>query len=101
QAVLVYRLGQALRSKKDKILWWPLIAIGCVYYVLFAAWVRFGYGIVLRSSAQIGAGFYIGHFGGIRVANCRIGSNCSISQRCQIGAPDGPGPLIGDRVWVG
>ncbi|HEY0941169.1 MAG TPA: hypothetical protein VGE08_13800 [Steroidobacter sp.] len=101
QAVLVYRLGQALLSKKDKVLWWPLVAIGSVPYVLLAAWMRFGYGIDLRPSAQIGAGLYIGHLGGIRVANCRIGSGCSIAQRCQIGAPDGPGPLIGDRVWVG
>lgn len=101
QAVLVYRLGQALRSKTSNVLWWPLLPVGWFWYLWLAAWVRYGYGIDLRSSAQIGAGFYIGHFGGIRVANCRIGERCSISQRCQIGAPDAPGPLIGDRVWVG
>lgn len=101
QAVLVYRLGQLLRSKRRNVLWWPLLLACLPHYLLAAAYMRFGYGIDLRSSAQIGAGFYVGHFGGICVANCRIGSGCSIAQQCRIGSPDGPGPVIGDRVWIG
>jgi serine O-acetyltransferase len=83
------------------VLWWPVLLVGWVPYLLLAAFMRFGYGIDLRSSAQIGPGLYIGHFGGIRVADCRIGSGCSIAQQCQIGPAGAAGPLIGDRVWVG
>jgi len=39
------------------------------------------YDIRISSEADIGKGFYIGHFGGIRIGKCKIGENCSIHNR--------------------
>lgn len=95
RAVVAYRLRRWLR---DRLGWvaWPL-------YAVLGAFVRVAYGIDIHLSAEIGPGFYIGHFGGIRLTQCRIGSNCSISQSVKIGpAGDGQrGPTLQDRVWVG
>lgn len=59
------------------------------------------YDIRLELSADIGPGFFIGHFGAIRPRRCRIGANCSIGPLTNIGAEaDSRGPVIGDRVWI-
>src|ERR1041385_1007181 len=63
-------------------------------------------GICLPAGCNIGAGLYIGHFGGIFVdSDCRIGENCNLSQGVTIGR-GGRGelqgvPKLGDRVHVG
>jgi len=102
QALLAYRLGRWLLRASRKYYLWPLLPV-CwpIYYVLSrGAWVV--YDIRLELSADIGPGFYIGHFGAIRVRRCRIGANCSISHLTSISAAvDGQGPVIGDRVWIG
>jgi serine O-acetyltransferase len=102
QALLAYRLGRWLLRASRKYYLWPLLSV-CwpIYYVLSrGAWVA--YDIRLELSADIGPGFYIGHFGAIRVRRCRIGANCSISHLTSISAAaDGQGPVIGDRVWIG
>jgi serine O-acetyltransferase len=61
------------------------------------------YGVYLDPAAEIGPGLYIGHSGGIHVANCRLGAGCSIHQRVRITPAPGAtaGPEIGDRVWIG
>jgi serine O-acetyltransferase len=102
QAILVYRFGRLLDSKKRQVLLWPLLAIGWCIYVL-AAWVmRHGYGINVALSADIGAGFWIGHFGGIEVINCRLAERCSVGQQTRVGNPGQPeGPTIGHSVWIG
>jgi serine O-acetyltransferase len=42
------------------------------------------------------------HFGGIEIANCRLGENCSIAQETRIGSrTDACGPTVGDGVWIG
>jgi serine acetyltransferase len=42
------------------------------------------------------------HFGGIEIANCRLGANCSVAQWTKIGSrSDALGPAIGDSVWIG
>ena len=53
--------------------------------------------------SDIGPGFYIGHVGGIEVRGCSIGAQCSMAQQTRIGpsVPGGPGPVIGNRVWIG
>ena len=101
QALLAYRLGRWLLSVGRRFYLWPLLACWPLYYLLSrCAWVA--YDIRLELSADIGPGFYIGHFGAIRVRDCRIGANCSIGRLTSISAePDGRSPVIGDRVWIG
>jgi len=66
----------------------------------------FRYGIEIPPETQVGAGFYIGHFGGIVVNyQARIGKNCNLNCGAIIGATYGgrhPGvPTILDRVYIG
>lgn len=102
QAVLVYRFGQMLNSRRHRILTWPLLAIGWLLYWPAAWLIRSCYGINLSLTADIGAGFFVAHFGGVEVANCRIGAGCSIGHQTKIGrALEPDGPQIGDGVWIG
>jgi serine O-acetyltransferase len=102
QAVFVYRFGRLLDSRKKSIAVWPLLAVGWIVYALAAAVVRKGYGIRLSLSADIGPGFYVGHFGGVEVINCRLGQHCSVGQQTKVGR-DGQidGPRIGNGAWIG
>jgi serine O-acetyltransferase len=67
--------------------------------------VRSKWGIDIAISAEIGPGFYIGHFGGIIIGGrARIGRDVNISQLVTIGA-SGRGdkeevPTIGDGVYI-
>lgn len=67
--------------------------------------VRLSTGIRLSKDADIGPGFYIGHFGAITVGpGVRIGENSSIGQTCVVAsANDAPdqAPVLGDRVYLG
>jgi serine O-acetyltransferase len=103
QALLVYRLGRWIRDSARSPLRWIPALLAVPFYLVLAAFVRVAYDVHLASSAEIGGAFFIGHFGGVRVGRCRIGSHCSIHQRVRIGPGPGggPGPSIGDRVWIG
>jgi serine O-acetyltransferase len=102
QAVLVYRFGRLLQESRGRLLAWPLLAIGWPLYALFALVIRAAYGIRLELSADIGPGFWVGHFGGVEVADCRFGEHCSIGHQTRIGRAGQPqGPVMGDRVWIG
>jgi serine O-acetyltransferase len=102
QALLAYRLGRWLRRAAARYYLWLLLPFGWVLYYLLSRFVRAVFDIRLELSADIGPGFYIGHFGAIRVRRCRIGAHCSIGRLTNImpGAT-GRGPVIGDRVWIG
>jgi serine O-acetyltransferase len=102
QALLAYRLGRWLRRAAARYYLWLLLPFGWVLYYLLSRFVRAVFDIRLELSADIGPGFYIGHFGAIRVRHCHIGANCSIGRLTNImpGA-SGPEPVIGDRVWIG
>ncbi len=68
--------------------------------------LKFKYGYDIPSSTVIGSGFYIGHFGGIVIAQkAIIGKNCNISQGVTIGFnPRGKKmgyPIIGANVYIG
>lgn len=95
RAMLVYRVRCWLCQRAG---WLGRAAAG-----LLGSLVRVAYGIDLDVSATIGPGMYIGHFGGIRVRHCRIGSHCSIAQSVYVGPRDGDvdGPNVGNRVWIG
>ncbi len=101
QAVLVYRFGRWLQRGQRSHAWlFPLLVPGWLAYGLALLLTRFGYGIRVTLSADIGPGLCIWHFGGIDVHDCTIGSNCAIAQHAKIGpAPGGKGPVVGDRVW--
>jgi len=102
QALLAYRFGRWLLRAQRRFYWWPLLALAWPLYYLLSRYVRVAFGICLELSAAIGPGLYIGHFGAIRVSGCRIGANCSIGRLTDIApAGEGPGPVIGDRVWIG
>jgi serine O-acetyltransferase len=102
QALLAYRLGRWLVRAGRKYWVWPMLPGGWLLYYLLSRYVRAAFGIRLELSADIGPGFYIGHFGAIRVRRCRIGANCSIGRLTEIApAANGAGPVIGDRVWMG
>jgi serine O-acetyltransferase len=103
QALIVYRFGR-----------WVLTLRGCpiqdlLRFLLYPAYwlpscyIRAAYGIDLDLSADIGPGLYIGHFGGVRVRQCRLGQMCAIQQNVTIGPSGGigEGPVIGQRVGIG
>lgn len=99
QALVVYRFGRwLLRPSAGRFVTWLLYPV----YWLLAAYINHAYGIRLKLNAEIGPGLYIGHFGKIHVARCRIGSHCSIQQHVTLGSRlRETGPDIGDRVWIG
>jgi serine O-acetyltransferase len=98
--VVVYRYGQWARRRLRvfRIVLDPL-------YVFLNALIKILWGIELPRSARIGAGLYIGHFGGITISpNANIGLNCTLSQGITIGV-SGAGekqgvPKIGDDVFI-
>jgi len=98
----VYRFGRMLLAKQNLVFLWPLLGVGWCVYALGALVVRKGYGIEVSLSADIGAGFWIGHFGGIEVVNCRLAERCSVGQQTKVGRTEQiDGPEIGDSVWIG
>jgi serine O-acetyltransferase len=102
QALLAYRFGRWLLRAGRRFYLWPLLPIGWPSYYVLSRCARIAYDIRLEMSADIGPGFYIGHFGAIRVRSCRIGAHCSIGRLTNLSAnSDGAGPTIGDRVWIG
>jgi serine O-acetyltransferase len=102
QAVLVYRFGRWLHEMSAQKRYWPILILCAPLYGLAALAIRGCYGISLSPRAQIGAGFYVAHFGGVTVRRCRMGAGCSVGQQTKVGPPsDGDGPEIGDRVWMG
>lgn len=103
KALIAYRLGRWLSGSRRLPFSWPVIAVLTPVYWLLRFYSRIAYDICLGLSADIGPGLYIGHFGGIRIENCRLGANCAIQQEVRIGPTleGGLGPTIGNRVWIG
>jgi serine O-acetyltransferase len=102
QALFAYRLGRSLVSAGRDWRLAPLALFGWVLYFPLRAYARYALGIRLDLSADIGIGCYIGHLGDIHLTRCKLGRLCSIRHSVHImPADDGPGPVIGDRVWIG
>ena len=97
QATLVYRFGQFIKFFRTRIFFLPVYWVLNLFYLLFHWLSRKMYGIDICREAEIGEGFYIGHFGGIRVSRCKIGNVCNIHQLTKIGED----VVIGNYVWVG
>ena len=100
QALAVYRFGQWLAQRPlfVRVFLEPFFLVGQFL-------VRVLWGIELPRAARIGAGLYIGHFGGITVSpQAVIGERCSLSPGIIIGL-SGQGdrlgvPVIGDDVYI-
>lgn len=102
QVLLIYRFGRWLgRVRKYRFGWFIVVPLYPAYWMLSVC-ARKAYDIHLDQSADIAAGFYIHHFGGIEVRNCRIGSRCTIYQQVKLGPAEGAdrGPVIGDGVFI-
>ena len=100
-AVAVYRLGRWTAGIRI-----PLIGFifRFIAFLLFK-WIEILTGISIPSSAKIGKGFYVGHFGGIVLhSDVVMGENCSIGPGVLIGTR-GMGnkgvAVIGDNVYIG
>jgi serine O-acetyltransferase len=100
-AIFVYRFGRWTRTVKI-----PLVGFLLRFFafILFK-WIEMSTGISIPASAEIGRGFYVGHFGGIVLhSDVKMGENCSIGPGVLIGTR-GLGnkgvPVIGNNVYIG
>lgn len=76
-----------------------------VFYHLWWKSVEVATGISISPDCRIGAGLYIGHFGGIVLhTDVVIGSRCNLSQGVTLGLACVDGqwgvPTLGDRVYI-
>lgn len=95
-AVIDYRFRRRLRAVPGP-LGVPLLAVAALSRKV----IEISTGISISSGAEIGPGFYIGHFSGIVVGRgVHIGENCNISQGVTVGSHRGS-PRIGDDVYLG
>ena len=85
-------------------------SLGARWLRLFAKWRRHHHeirlGISIPAGTKIGAGLFIGHFGGIVVhPGAEIGRNCNLSHGVTIGQTNRGShagtPVIGDSVFIG
>jgi serine O-acetyltransferase len=99
-AIGVHRFGYWLKKQNllSRILLEPI-------YLFLSHRIRSKWGIDISRTTEIGAGFYIGHYGGITISGyARIGKNVNVSQLVTIGV-SGQGehrgaPTIGDNVYI-
>lgn len=101
--LMVYRMGRWLKKVVRYPSRLPIVILLTPFYWLLTAFCRLAYDIYLDQSAEIGPGLYIGHLGGIRLRNCRLGANCSIHQQVRLepSVENSCGPIIGNCVWIG
>jgi serine O-acetyltransferase len=76
-----------------------------IYRLILRRYV-YKYGFQIPYNTEIGAGFFIGHFGTIIINEAAIvGRNCNISPGVTVGQTNRGvnkgAPLIGDNVWIG
>lgn len=100
-ALVVYRFGRWVRTVKIPIL---SILLKVIAFLLFKS-IEISTGISLPASAEIGKGFYVGHFGYIVLhSQVKMGENCSVVSGVLIGTL-GLGntgvPTIGNHVYIG
>jgi serine acetyltransferase len=102
QVLVVYRFGCWLSKVRNLRLGWAIAMPLYPVYWISSVCARKAYGIHLDQSADIAAGFYINHFGGIDVRNCRIGPRCTIYHQVKLSPSEGgvKGPVIGEGVFI-
>ena len=87
------------QSNLRRVLIYPVARVALRHFT-------YKFGISIPYQADIGPGFYIGHFGNVFVSDrAVIGRNCNLSQGVTIGKGNrgqgGGFPVLGDRVYVG
>lgn len=100
-AIGIYRFGRWVRTTRIPVVSLLLKVIAFLFFKI----TEIITGISLPFSADIGKGFYIGHFGGVILhSDVKIGENCSIGPGVVIGTR-GVGnvgvPVLGHNVYVG
>lgn len=92
-----FRLCAGIRRSR---FWWlgiPVLGL----YILVVHWIL---GIELDYRTSIGPGLAVHHGMGLVVhRDAVIGAGCTLRHATTLGEkdPGGPGPILGDRVWVG
>lgn len=81
-------------------------SVAGLFWRLLLRKYSYKYGFQISASTNIGAGFYIGHFGTIVInPMATIGENCNIAHGVTIGQANRGRlkgcPTIGNRVWMG
>lgn len=105
--LFAYRLGRWLIDERPHTRGPRRLLHALLWVVQFSVQTasRWLFDIRLDLRADIGPGFYVGHFKSIYVGpGVRIGRECNIGQMCFVSANGGPGggaPVIGDRVYLG
>lgn len=100
--IFLYRLSRWARHECNIPVLRVLLRIFCS---ILRRPIFFLHGTQIDLEADIGPGFYIGHYGGIWIGPVKMGANCNISQNVTIGV-GGRGeyrgiPEIGDNVYIG
>ena len=100
--IILFRVCQYIININNKFLKLFLkIIILYPFYHFFTIFL----GIEIDLQADIGKGFYIGHFGDIHIGPVKIGKYCNVNQGVSIGLgreSDRFGlPTFGDYVWIG
>jgi serine O-acetyltransferase len=100
-AVVIYRFGRWTRGIRLPVIGFAFRSFAFALFKVCEVLT----GISIPAGAQIGKGFYVGHFGGI-VLNNRVivGENCSIGPGVVIGTRgmgDTGAPVIGNNVYIG
>lgn len=103
QALVAYRCARWVRGAvRRPSRWIPalLLAAPCLVMTAFA---RIAYDIHLDSSADIGPGLRLFHFGGVLLRECTLGDRCVVHHQVRIEPLplQDLGPRIGSRVWIG
>jgi serine O-acetyltransferase len=92
----------AYYANRKKTIW----VLAYLYHRMRLHRYRFRYGFEISPLTSIGAGLYIGHFGGVVISpHAVLGANLNIAQGVTIGAASRGArkgaPTLEDRVWVG
>lgn len=102
-AMAVYRFGRSLltirRSPAVAAALWALYRVAEMVLGIVTS-------ISIDVDAEIGPGFYVGHFVSVRIGpGVRIGRNCSVGQMCTLEGtgpnPRANAPVLGERVYLG
>ncbi len=101
--IFLYRLGQYIKSKTDRLRLFKPVGWAYSYFYFLISLLT---GILIPIESKIGAGLYIGHWGGIFIhPNTIIGVNCNLSQGVTIGEGGREGnrgvPVIVDQAYIG
>lgn len=97
-ATIIHRVGVSIRKLHSGVIRKPLL----VFWFIAKKLVEILFSIHISGAAELGPGFYIGHFGCF--INAKTGRNVSVSQGVTLGHAGGGKkgvPIIGDNVYFG